>query len=176
MRAGAQVNEGPVAVNRDFLVGQIVDVLELEALVSEDFLCFVDAHDLAHERLVCLDDFGHLLLDGPEVVGGDIVRKLEIVEVAVVGRRAEGDLRAGIELLHGFRHDVGAGVAHDVERLRAFRGDNLNGCPIRHGRCEVDQRAVNLAGQRSLRKARADGSRNVGDGRAGSKLFYRAIG
>ena len=93
MRAGAQIDEGPVAVDRDFLVGQIVDVLELEALVSEDLLRLVDAHDLANEGLVRLDDFGHLLLDGAEVVGGDIVRKLEIVEVAVVGRRAEGDLR-----------------------------------------------------------------------------------
>ena len=176
MRAGAQIDEGPVAVDRDFLVGQIVDVLELEALVSEELLRLVDAHDLAHERLVCLDDFGHLLLDGAEVVGGDIVRKLEIVEVAVVGCRAEGDLRAGIELLHSFRHDVSAGVAHDMERLGAFRGDDLNGCPIRHGCCEVDQCAVNLASQRSLRKARADGSRNIGDGRAGSELFYRAIG
>ena len=53
---------------------------------------------------------------------------------------------------------------------------DLNGCPIRHGCREVDQCAVNLASQRSLRKARADGSRNVGDGRAGSELFYRAIG
>ena len=151
-------------------------MLELEALVSEDLLCLVDAHDLAHEGFVSLDDFGHLLLDGTEVVGGDVVRKLEIIEVAVVGRRTEGDLRAGVEFLHGFRHDVSAGVAHDVERLGAFRGDDLNGCPVCHGCCEVDQRAVNLASQRSLRKARADGSRNVGDGRAGSELFYRAIG
>ncbi len=47
--------------------------------------------------------------------------------------------------------------------------------PIRHGCCEVDQFAVNLAGKRSLRKARADGSRHIGDGRAAGAL-YRAIG
>ena len=176
VRAGAQVDEGAVTVDGDLLVGEVVDVLELEALVGEDLLRLVNGDHLADERLVSLDDLLHLLLDGAEVVGGDVLGQQEVVEVAVIGCRTEGDLRAGEQLLHGLGHDMGAGMAQDVQRLGAFRRDNLDGGAIVDGGGQVDELAVDLTGKRGLRKARADGSRHIGDGCPGVQRFLRAVG
>ena len=176
VRAGAQIDEGAVTVDGDLLVGEVVDVLELEALVGEDLLRLLDGDHLADEGLVGLDDLLHLLLDGAEVVGGDVLGQQEVVEVAVIGCRAEGDLRAGEQLLHGLGHDMGAGMAQDMQRLGAFRRDDLDGGAIVDGGGQVDELAVDLTGKRGLRKARADGSRHVGDGCPGVQRFLRAVG
>ena len=162
MRAGAQIDEGAVTVDGDLLVGEVVDVLELEALVGEDLLRLVDGDHLADERLVGLDDLLHLLLDGAEGVGGDVLGQQEVVEVAVIGCRTEGDLRAGEQLLHGLGHDMGAGMAQDVQCLGAFRRDDLDGGAIVGGGGQVDELAVDLTGKR--------------DGCPGVQRFLRAVG
>ena len=45
----------------------------------------------------------------------------EIVIEAVLGRRAEGDLGAGIKLLHRLGHDMGAVVADHLQRIGMLR-------------------------------------------------------
>ena len=121
-------------------------MLALEALISEDLLCLLKGNHLADERLVGLHDFGHLLLDCLEVVGRDVLRQGEVIVIAVVGRRAVGNLRTGEQLLHGFRHDMCARVAHKGKRLGAFGGNDLDGIAVGNRGGNVNHLAVDLAG------------------------------
>ena len=115
VRPGAQVHKVAVAIDGDGgVVVEVVDVLELEALVAEHLLGLRARDDLAHKRLVFGDDLAHLDLDGLEVVLVHGTRQLEIVEETVVGLRAEGNLRARKEALHGLGHDMRAAMAHDA--------------------------------------------------------------
>ena len=177
MRAAAQVDEAAVAVDADLLVGgKLVDVFELEALVGEDLLGLIARDNLADERLVGLDDRGHLLLDGGEVVRRERAGQLEVVEEPVLGRRSERDLGAGEQLLDGLGHHMGARVAHDAEGLRGFGGDDLDGGAVMDGRVEVGWSAVDLAGERGLRQARADGGCHVGDRGALGEFLDGSVG
>ena len=106
--ARAQIHEVAVTVDGDLLVGQIVDMLKLEALVGENLLRLLNGYHFAHKGLVALHDLRHLLLDGREIVGRDVLGQLEIVEVAVVGSRAKGNLGTREQLLHRLSHDMGA--------------------------------------------------------------------
>ena len=66
--------------------------------------------DLADQRLVGGDDPPHLLLDRGQILLGEraaLGGRREIVIEAVVGRRAEGDLRAGKQVLHRLGEDMG---------------------------------------------------------------------
>ena len=63
----------------------------------------------------------HLLLDRRQILVGERAaagRRREVVIEAVVGRRAEGDLRARKQLLHRLGEDVGEIVPDQLERVR----------------------------------------------------------
>ena len=72
------------------------------------------------ERLVFRDDLGHLGLDLGEVGLGQGVLHLEIVVEAVGHRRPKGQLHA-LEQPHDRPgHDVGTGMAQQIEGLGVF--------------------------------------------------------
>ncbi len=107
VRAAAHVEPVvPRPVDRQLLVlGQFLGPFGLEDLAFG--LPFVDqllaAPDLAAERLVRANDFAHLFLDRGQIVHAERIAalgRLHVVIEAVVGRRAEGDLRAGPQGLH----------------------------------------------------------------------------
>ena len=81
----------------------------------------------AHQRLVGGDDAPHLLLDRRQLLLGEgavLGGRREVVIEAVVGRRAEGDLRSGKQVLHRLGEDVREVVADQLERLGLVaRGD-----------------------------------------------------
>ena len=71
----------------------------------------------------------------------------EVVVEAVLGRRAERDLRAGIELLHRLRQHVRRVVAQQLERLRIARRHDADPGVVVDDRGEVLHLAVDLDGQ-----------------------------
>ena len=71
---------------------------------------------------------------------------------------------------------MGARVAHDPEGLRGFGGDDLDGGAVMDGRVEVGRSAVDLAGERGLRQARADGGCHVGDRGALGEFLDGSVG
>ena len=78
------------------------------------------------ERQVLLDDLAHLRLDRRQVVGREGLVAREVVIEAVLDDRTDGHLRARIERLHRFRHDMGGVVADERERPRIVAGDDLD--------------------------------------------------
>ena len=98
MRACAQVNEVAMAIHADLRIrSQVVDMLDLETLVREDLLRLLAADHFTHERFVRRNDLCHLRFDRFEIVLGDGMGQLEIVEEAVFCGRPEGDEHIGIE-------------------------------------------------------------------------------
>ena len=88
--------------------------LEAFAMVEEELADLLAVPFLADQRLVGGDDAAHLLLDRGQVLVGERAAaggRREVVIETVVGRRAEGDLRAGKQVLHRLGEDMGKIVA-----------------------------------------------------------------
>ena len=126
MRPRAHVEPVALAIDGDLLVVRdLADPFGLEALamVAEIIGSIrVAAPDLARDLLVAVDDLAHALLDRGEIVRRERLVAGEIVIEAVLDRRAEGDLGAGIELLHRLGQHMGAVVAQQLERVGMGRG------------------------------------------------------
>ena len=70
------------------------------------------------ELEVLLDDLLHLGLDGGQVLLGEgLVAEIDVVVETVVGGRTVGEVGLGIQALDGLGHDVGGGVADDMQGL-----------------------------------------------------------
>ena len=128
MRPPAQIDPRPRPIGGDGLrPRQIADQLGLEALALalEQFDGVVALPDLTDQLLVSVDDLGHLLLDGGEVVGRERLLAEEVVIEAVLDGRADGYLGAGEQLLHGLGQHMGGVVANGLQRLGIVAHDQL---------------------------------------------------
>ena len=91
----------------------------------------------------------------------------EVVIEAVVGRRAEGDLRAGQQRLHRLGEHMRIVVARELERVGLVaRGDQRELGVAVERPVEVAQLAVDPRRERRLGEARPDRRGDVGRGRA----------
>ncbi len=184
VRAAAEVLEGAVAVERDgldaFARDQVADQLDLVvlALALEDLDRLGDRHVAALEGLVGLDVGAHRRLDLLQVGVGDldVVGEVEVVVEAVLDRRPDRHLGAGVELLHRLGHHVGGVVADQVERLGVAVGEDRDLGPVGKRRREVAQLTVDADRQRGLGQARPDRRGGVGPGGAVGQLQRRAVG
>ena len=176
VRAAAEIDELALPVERDLaMVGQAgFDVLDLQALaqVLAELQGLVAVHFDPLERLVFLDDPGHLGLDLGEILFGEPPLGLEIVVEAVLDRGPEGQLHAVEQPHHRPGHDVGAGVPHDVQGLGVAAGDQPQGDLAFFGQEGVgaDELAIDLGGQGGLGQARADFGGNI-DGADAAGIF-----
>ena len=132
----------------------MISALYFSPIDSKKFDGFVAGHHLSMHRQVLLHDLGHLLLDGGEVFRREGPLVGEVVVEAVLDHRADGDLRAGEQLLHRLRHQVRGRVAQDVEALGALRRDDRELGVGLDAVAGVDQLAVDLAGERGAREPR----------------------
>jgi hypothetical protein len=191
VRPAAQVGERPVRVQRDGrragVRDQVLDQLDLVRLVlgpeAREGLGHRDV--LVHERLVGLDVLAHLLLEAIELGVGerDVLGELEVVVEAVLDRRADRDLHAGIELERRGGQDVGRVVADEPEgRLAvaalALGRDDANAVAVVQRRREVLHvvGVVDAHRERHARQARADRRGDVGAGGAVLELERVPVG
>src|SRR5690606_14966283 len=85
----------------------------------------------------------------------------EIVEEAVLNHRANGDLRFWKQALHGLGHQVGTGVANDVDAVAVAIGDYRQFAIAVNNVGSIDQSAINPPGKRRARQTWTNGSRHV---------------
>ena len=102
------------------LIGQIRHVLDLVVLLA----LFHQLHGLGAgqdeglDGQVLLDDLAHLFFDVCQILVAELlVAQIDIVVEAVLGSGAEGKVSLRIQALDGLRHDVGCGVADNVQFL-----------------------------------------------------------
>ena len=166
VRAAAQVGELALRVQRQVFAGRDrFDDLGLVVLADalEEGHGLVARLHAARHRQRFLDDLLHLGLDGRQVFGRERTLVGEVVEEAAVDHRADGDLGAGEQALHGLGQQVGGGVAQHVQRVGMLVGDDLERGVVGDDEAGVHQLAVHLAAQGGLGQARADGQGDVGD-------------
>ena len=146
--------------------GIVVEQLQLVALAQrlEAPPRLVAAHHLAPERLVRGDDLGHARLDPLEVLGRERLVAGEVVVEAVLDRRADRDLGAGIEVLHRLGHDVRAVVADHRQRRLVLVADEAHAGAVRQLAREVLELAVDLHHRGRLGEPRPDRGRELGAG------------
>ena len=183
MRAAAKVEPLAGAVHGDRLVGGKLHHpfgLEPLALLLEEFAHLVAGPDLADQLLVGADDPPHLLLDRGEVLLGErpaLGSRREIVIEAVVGRRAEGDLGAGKEVLHRLRKDVRVIVPDQLERVGLVaRRDQSELAVLLERPGKVAHLAVDPRRERRLGQPRPDRRGDVRRRRPAHDLADRSIG
>ncbi len=165
VRAKAHVEPVALLVDRDLLVlGQFVGPLGLEALamLQEVVLDPGAVPDLARDRQVAVDDLGHALLDLGEVLGRERLLAHEVVVEAVLRRRAERDLRAGIELLDRLGQHMRRIVAQEFQGLGVARRHDADLGVVIDDVGEVGQLAVDAQRQRRLGEAGADRGGDLG--------------
>ena len=156
VRAATQVLERALLVYGDGLaLGQLLDQLLLVRLALELVERFQAVELAALEREFLGDDLTHPLLDGLEVVGGERAFDIEVVVEAVLDRRPYAELGHREEVLHGLGHDVGRRVTEYVQRVRGLVGDDLDRIASAYDALNVDELAVELAGDRGLGEARS---------------------
>ena len=129
VRAAAEIEPVALLVNFDRLVFRNgVDQLDLEILahVAEGFLGLLARPDFLGEGSVARDDLLHLLLDDGQVFQRERLVAGEVVIKAVLDHRADGDLRARPQRLHGFRHNVRGVVPDQLQRARVVARDEFD--------------------------------------------------
>ena len=109
----------------------------------------------------------------------DRLGELEVVVEAVLDRRADRDLHAGVEPPHRLGEQVRGRVAEDVERVGVglvARGQDLDRLAVGERRAQVAHAPVRADEHRLLGELRPDRARGVEPGRAVGKFKLRAVG
>ena len=129
VRAATHVEPRTLLVNVDRLIfGDGVDHLDLEglALLGEVGFGFIARPDFFGEGCVASDNGVHRLFDLGEILGLERLGFGEVIVKPVLDHGADGHLRAGPDLLHGFRHHVRRIVTDQLQRFGIGAGDKLD--------------------------------------------------
>ena len=153
VRPTAEVGELAGLVDGDFLVGrgELLDEVALHevAFRLKALQAFLAGQELAGVGQVLPGQLLHLLLDGCEVLGGEGLFAIEVVEEAALGRRAVAELGLGKQFEHGSRHEVRRGVAIDLQRLGIALGQDAQlGIALQRTRQVHQASAIVLRGLR----------------------------
>jgi hypothetical protein len=120
MRPAAEVDPLALLVHLERLVSRNrVDQFDLEVLAAriEEGLGLITRPDFFGKACAALDDFGHLLLDGREILFREWLVPLEVVVEAVLDHRTDGDLRRRPQLLHRLGEHVRGIVPDQLEHV-----------------------------------------------------------
>ena len=175
VRTAAQVEPVALPVQADvFVRGDARDDLGLVVLAEllERLDRRVARHQPALDLEVGLGELVHLRFELREVFRREGPAEGEVVVEAVLDHGTDGDLRFGVDSLHGLRQQVRRGVTDDFEPVRVLAGDDRNRGVMVDDVRGVHELAVDTAGERSLGKSRTDARGNACHGHG---LFEAAL-
>ena len=178
MRTDTEIDEIALPVEADFLpFRDLGDVFGLVALadLAEEGDGRITVPNLTSDLLVASHDVAHLRLDPAEIFRCKRLGAGEIVIKAVIGRRSEGDLSVGVELLDRLGHHMSRIVAQDFEPiLRVARNDFDRGITVDQIR-EIARPAIDPNGDCRLRETRPDRRRDFGAGNGTREFAALAV-
>ena len=140
----------------------------------------ITRHNFAAQRLIRSDDGTHLFFNRGQVVHREWATRCgrhHVIIKSVVGRRAKCNLRSGEQALHRFGKDMRKVMAGELKRVRLITAGHQ--CELRIGlqrARDIAQFAIHPRGNRSLRKAGANGGGNIRRGSAARDFTGSAIG
>ena len=179
VRPATQIYPVPLAVQSDgFRRRQVLNELGLVflALRLEEGDGFLAVDHAALEPGAAADNVAHFRLDGGEVVRRERLIACEIVVEAVLDRWADGDLRAGIKILHRFGQHVSGVVTDHFQRFRvAARDEHQRRVAVYRGR-EIDRPAIQLHRQGGPSETWTDRGCHVGTRDRRIELAHGTVG
>ena len=180
VRAAAEIDEVALLVERDVAL-RGVEELQLVRLVGrqEALTRFLGSHRAALPVAAFLQLALHLRFDSLQVGVGDRLREVEVVVEAVLDRRADRHLHAGVEAAHCLGEQMRRGMAQDGERVgvvRVARRQDLDPRAVGERLAQILRPAVGPDQHRLLRESRADRARGFEAGRAVGKLELGVVG
>jgi len=125
MRAGAEVNEFALTVERDDgILRQVVDELDLVRLIAllHELQRFGARELKALETQLFLADLAHLGLELFKHLGRERLGAVKIIIETVLDGRADGQLHLGVQALHGLGENVAGGVTVGISVGLVFKG------------------------------------------------------
>jgi hypothetical protein len=154
VRSAAEIGEVALGVQRDVAFGRI-DQLDLVVLITrEEALPRLLSRDLFTLPLTSLSKFSpNLFFDARKIVLADRLRELEVVVEAVLDRRPDRDLHAGVEAANRLGEQVRRRVAEHGERVRIVlvaRGQDLDVLSLLERQAQVLHPAVRAHQHRFL--------------------------
>ena len=179
MRTAAQIEPVALFVDIDLLIFRNgVDQFDFETLthVGEDALGVGARPHFFGEWLVARDDLAHLFLDRREVLRCEWLVAKKVVVEAVVDHRADGDLRARPQRLHGFGEHMRRVMADEFEGARVVAGDKLDLGVMLDRVGQVRELAVKRHGDRALGERRRNALGDIETGCVGRIVPARAVG
>jgi len=159
VRTTTQINPVTLTVHGDFVVrGQFIDPFRFEALplLFEEGSNLIPGPDLAHDVYIAVDDVLHAGFDGFEILRGERLIAVEVVIETFLGRGAEGDLRAGEQLLDRHGQHMGGVMTDQVQRAFVLAADQFQLRILFDWAVQIPFLAVDAGEDRRFRKARAD--------------------
>jgi hypothetical protein len=117
VRAAAKIEEISLFVDRDLTVFQALDYLRFVGVVYVEVLSFDLGDLLPLYREVPGDDLAHPLFYAWQILVRELSRYLDVVEEAVLYRRADCQLASWIEFYDGLRHRVRSRMPEHLEAL-----------------------------------------------------------
>src|SRR6266516_2530398 len=180
VRAAAEIREVALRVEGDRSFRR-VDELDLVRLVLlEEALLRLCGGDLLTPPLASLGQLAvDLLLDPRQILLADRLRKLEVVVEAVLDRRADRDLHAGVEAPHSLGEQVRGRMAQHRERVGIVlvaRRQDLDRLAVIERQPEILDAPVRTYEHRLLGELRTDRARRVEPRRAVGKLEFGVVG
>jgi hypothetical protein len=118
----------------------------------------------------------HLRFDLGQIVRRKMLLAGKVVIKPVLDHRADRDLRAGIELLHGLRHHMRGVVADQFERGRIGAREKVDRCVRLDGSGEVSKLAVEAHRHGALGERWRDRLCNLKAGSASRHLALCTVG
>ena len=179
MRAAAQIEPVALVIDLDRLVARNgVDQLDLEgfALVAEHLLGLFAIPDVPGKGFVARDDLAHLLLDRGKILRRERLVAEEVVIEAVLDHRADGDLGARPQRLHGFGEHVRGVMPDQLQRAGVVAGDEFDLRVLVDRVAKVSHHAIQRHRHRALGQRRRDALGNVEAGNAFGEFAPGAVG
>jgi hypothetical protein len=180
VRAAAQVDEPPVAVERDRLAFRdVLEALDLEgfAHLAEQALGLLAGDLGALEAAPFGEDLAHRHFDPLQVLRGEGAGEAEVVlELLRMVLAAGVDLDLGPQALHGVGEDVLGAMAHELAGLGALDGEDPERAALAQRQAQVDLAAVELGADGVLGQTGADRGGDLERRGPGRHLADGAIG
>ncbi len=180
VRPAAEVHELAGLVERDFFVGlgELLDEVTLHevTLALELLQPFRAGDELARVGLVALRDLLHLFFDSCQVLGGERLLAMEVVEETALGRRTVSELGLWEKFEHRGRHQVRRRVPVHLQRLGVAVGQDAHFGVLLDGPRQIDELAIDLRHHGGIGQARRDGPRNLQRRSTARHLLHAAVG
>ncbi len=179
MRAAAEIEPVALLVDLDGLVGRDrIDQFDLEhfAVVAEHLLGLLARPDLLGEGFVARDDLAHFLFDRGEVFRRERLVAEEVVIEAVLDHRADRDLRARPQRLHGFGQHVRGVVPDQLQCAGIVAGDEFDFGVALDWIGEIDDHAIERHRHRALGQRRRNALGDIEAGDVLGEFAFRAVG